>query len=86
MELERLVEDQSADYIGKKAPMEIKENGVWQKLTGAEKVPVAAGYDDGNFVLQGREVSRTRSNKFVEFNVPCNSQSPAIDSSNGLSY
>ena len=44
MGLERLVEDQSADYIGKEALMRIKAEGVTQKLVGVvldgeEKIP-----------------------------------------------
>ena len=44
MGLERLVEDQSADYIGKEALMKIKEAGVSQKLIGVilddeERIP-----------------------------------------------
>ena len=62
MELERLVEDRSADYIGKEALMQIKENGVSQKSTGAEKVSVAAAARWGNFVLPRQEVNRTHSN------------------------
>ena len=56
MGLERLVEDQSADYIGKEALMRIKAEGVRQKLVGfvldgeeriAGMPDVAPAYKDG---------------------------------------
>ena len=56
MGLERLVEDQSADYIGKEALMRIKAEGVDQKLVGVvldsdEQIPgcpdIAPVYRDG---------------------------------------
>ncbi len=61
MGLERLVEDQSADYIGKEALMRIKAEGVSRKLVGVvldgdEKIPgcpdIAPVYRDG------REIGR----------------------------
>ena len=56
MGLERLVEDQSADYIGKEALMRIKAEGVSQKLVGfvldggepvAGRPDIAPAYQDG---------------------------------------
>ncbi len=43
--LERLVEDQAADYIGKQALMRVKAEGVKQKLVGVELEGEPQGYE-----------------------------------------
>lgn len=61
MGLERLVEDQSADYIGKEALMRIKERGVRQKLVGVildsdEVIPSQP--DNAPIYRNGEEIGR----------------------------
>lgn len=61
MGLERLVEDQSADYIGKEALMRIKETGVSQKLVGVilDSDEVIPGQPDNAPIYRnGEEVGR----------------------------
>ena len=62
--LERLVEDQSADYIGKDALMRIKAEGVSQKLVGIElggDAQVEESPDASPAYHDGKEVGRVTS-------------------------
>ena len=64
MGLERLVEDQSADYIGKDALMKIKAEGVSEKLVGIElggEKQVEESPDASPAYHDGKEVGRVTS-------------------------
>ena len=61
---ERLVEDQSADYIGKDALMKIKAEGVSRKLVGIElggEAQVEESPDASPAYHDGKEVGRVTS-------------------------
>ena len=62
--LERLVEDQSADYLGKTALMRIRAEGVRRKLVGVAldaAAPVSAAPDAAPARLDGREIGKVTS-------------------------
>ena len=62
--LERLVEDQAADYIGKEALMRIKAEGVKQKLVGIEVEGEALSFEAAEpwpAYKDGKQVGRTTS-------------------------
>ncbi len=62
--LERLVEDQAADYIGKEALMRIKAEGVKQKLVGIEVEGEALSFEAAEpwpAHKDGKQVGRTTS-------------------------
>ena len=64
MGLERLVEDQSADYIGKEALMKIKAEGVREKLVGIElggEKQIEESPDASPAYHQGKEIGRVTS-------------------------